>query len=230
MWFKDGTEETFPSWVFPVRFLSRAVDKYLFVWRLIDLLKLMDDIWNLSLSFQAFVATGTNLSLQFFPANLHGDQRQVPTREYVDFERETGKVGQVQDTLTLTFTLHLLLCSTTAGEITNFNIRCIWKHLCCLSHALTWLLDSFNTFFHNVKLKKKAFGETRTSLSALLLSVPLLLYEMKMTVQTTTQRQNGDKGKQLNKLRRCWFAAVVKVKSTVLYSAEVLLLLCLCVC
>ncbi|XP_070763552.1 core-binding factor subunit beta isoform X5 [Enoplosus armatus] len=39
----------------------------------------------------AFVATGTNLSLQFFPANLHGDQRQVPTREYVDFERETGK-------------------------------------------------------------------------------------------------------------------------------------------
>ncbi|CAB1455525.1 unnamed protein product [Pleuronectes platessa] len=40
----------------------------------------------------AFVATGTNLSLQFFPANVHGDQRQVPTREYVDFERETGKV------------------------------------------------------------------------------------------------------------------------------------------
>ncbi|XP_078113922.1 core-binding factor subunit beta isoform X2 [Sander vitreus] len=40
----------------------------------------------------AFVATGTNLSLQFFPANLHGDQRQVPAREYVDFERETGKV------------------------------------------------------------------------------------------------------------------------------------------
>ncbi|CAG5958499.1 unnamed protein product [Menidia menidia] len=44
-----------------------------------------------SLRPQAFVATGTNLSLQFFPANLHGDQRQVPTREYVDFERETGK-------------------------------------------------------------------------------------------------------------------------------------------
>ncbi|TNN49497.1 Core-binding factor subunit beta [Liparis tanakae] len=39
----------------------------------------------------AFVATGTNLSLQFFPANLHGDQRQVPAREYVDFERDTGK-------------------------------------------------------------------------------------------------------------------------------------------
>uniref|UniRef100_A0A3B5M162 Core-binding factor subunit beta n=1 Tax=Xiphophorus couchianus TaxID=32473 RepID=A0A3B5M162_9TELE len=45
-----------------------------------------------SLCLQAFVATGTNLSLQFFPANLHGDQRQVPSREYVDFERETGKV------------------------------------------------------------------------------------------------------------------------------------------
>ncbi|TWW76136.1 Core-binding factor subunit beta [Takifugu flavidus] len=41
---------------------------------------------------QAFVATGTNLSLQFFPAHQHSDQRQVPTREYVDFERETGKV------------------------------------------------------------------------------------------------------------------------------------------
>uniref|UniRef100_A0A4W5M6S5 Core-binding factor subunit beta n=1 Tax=Hucho hucho TaxID=62062 RepID=A0A4W5M6S5_9TELE len=39
----------------------------------------------------AFVATGTNLSLQFFPANLHGEQRQTPTREYVDFDRETGK-------------------------------------------------------------------------------------------------------------------------------------------
>uniref|UniRef100_A0A673X373 Core-binding factor subunit beta n=1 Tax=Salmo trutta TaxID=8032 RepID=A0A673X373_SALTR len=40
----------------------------------------------------AFVATGTNLSLQFFPANLHGEQRQTPTRDYVDFDRETGKV------------------------------------------------------------------------------------------------------------------------------------------
>ncbi|NXM09545.1 PEBB factor, partial [Tyrannus savana] len=40
----------------------------------------------------AFVATGTNLSLQFFPANWQGEQRQTPTREYVDFEREGGKV------------------------------------------------------------------------------------------------------------------------------------------
>uniref|UniRef100_A0A8C1GQN0 Core-binding factor subunit beta n=2 Tax=Cyprinus carpio TaxID=7962 RepID=A0A8C1GQN0_CYPCA len=47
---------------------------------------------KLSRECEAFVATGTNLSLQFFPANLHGDQRQAPTREYVDFERETGKV------------------------------------------------------------------------------------------------------------------------------------------
>uniref|UniRef100_A0ABM5EUR0 Core-binding factor subunit beta isoform X7 n=1 Tax=Pogona vitticeps TaxID=103695 RepID=A0ABM5EUR0_9SAUR len=39
----------------------------------------------------AFVATGTNLSLQFFPANWQGEQRQTPTREYVDFEREGGK-------------------------------------------------------------------------------------------------------------------------------------------
>ncbi len=53
---------------------------------------------------KAFVATGTNLSLQFFPANLHGDQRQAPTREYVDFERDTGKV-----VLTLFMYLQLFL-------------------------------------------------------------------------------------------------------------------------
>ncbi|KAM7101779.1 core-binding factor subunit beta isoform X2 [Mycteria americana] len=41
---------------------------------------------------KAFVATGTNLSLQFFPASWQGEQRQTPTREYVDFEREGGKV------------------------------------------------------------------------------------------------------------------------------------------
>ncbi|XP_009319137.1 PREDICTED: core-binding factor subunit beta [Pygoscelis adeliae] len=41
---------------------------------------------------RAFVATGTNLSLQFFPASWQGEQRQTPTREYVDFEREGGKV------------------------------------------------------------------------------------------------------------------------------------------
>uniref|UniRef100_A0A8B9FTI8 Core-binding factor subunit beta n=1 Tax=Amazona collaria TaxID=241587 RepID=A0A8B9FTI8_9PSIT len=40
----------------------------------------------------AFVATGTNLSLQFFPASWQGEQGQTPTREYVDFEREGGKV------------------------------------------------------------------------------------------------------------------------------------------
>ncbi|XP_055409036.1 core-binding factor subunit beta isoform X4 [Bubalus kerabau] len=39
----------------------------------------------------AFVATGTNLSLQFFPASWQGEQRQTPSREYVDFEREAGK-------------------------------------------------------------------------------------------------------------------------------------------
>lgn len=38
------------------------------------------------------MATGTNLSLQFFPASWQGEQRQTPTREYVDFEREGGKV------------------------------------------------------------------------------------------------------------------------------------------
>ncbi|KAL4686145.1 hypothetical protein H8959_001742 [Pygathrix nigripes] len=39
----------------------------------------------------AFVATGTNLSLQFFPASWQGEQRQTPSREYVDLEREAGK-------------------------------------------------------------------------------------------------------------------------------------------
>ncbi|XP_063467866.1 core-binding factor subunit beta isoform X4 [Symphalangus syndactylus] len=42
-------------------------------------------------SFKAFVATGTNLSLQFFPASWQGEQRQTPSREYVDLEREAGK-------------------------------------------------------------------------------------------------------------------------------------------
>ncbi|XP_063554459.1 core-binding factor subunit beta-like isoform X5 [Gorilla gorilla gorilla] len=39
----------------------------------------------------AFVATGTNLFLQFFPASWQGEQRQTPSREYVDLEREAGK-------------------------------------------------------------------------------------------------------------------------------------------
>uniref|UniRef100_A0A8C9RRZ6 Core-binding factor subunit beta n=1 Tax=Scleropages formosus TaxID=113540 RepID=A0A8C9RRZ6_SCLFO len=47
---------------------------------------------KLSRECEAFVATGTNLSLQFFPTTLQGEQRQLPTRDYVDFDRETGKV------------------------------------------------------------------------------------------------------------------------------------------
>ena len=41
------------------------------------------------------MATGTNLSLQFFPASWQGEQRQTPSREYIDFEREAGKVGNI---------------------------------------------------------------------------------------------------------------------------------------
>ena len=41
------------------------------------------------------MATGTNLSLQFFQASWQGEQRQTPSREYVDFEREAGKVGNI---------------------------------------------------------------------------------------------------------------------------------------
>lgn len=80
---------------------------------------------------QAFVATGTNLSLQFFPANLHGDQRQLPAREYVDFERETGKVGQ--DTHTHTH----MLCIVVAALhllITGHELSCEIEICFCLSH------------------------------------------------------------------------------------------------
>ncbi|XP_074058935.1 core-binding factor subunit beta isoform X4 [Macrotis lagotis] len=47
---------------------------------------------KLSRECEAFVATGTNLSLQFFPASWQGEPRQTPSREYVDLEREAGKV------------------------------------------------------------------------------------------------------------------------------------------
>ncbi|XP_033013152.1 core-binding factor subunit beta isoform X4 [Lacerta agilis] len=39
----------------------------------------------------AFVATGT-ICLSSFSGRWQGEQRQTPTREYVDFEREGGKV------------------------------------------------------------------------------------------------------------------------------------------
>lgn len=43
---------------------------------------------------QAFVATGTNLQLNFESnAWSDKDEDRIPTREYVDFEREPGKVG-----------------------------------------------------------------------------------------------------------------------------------------
>ncbi|KAG8437660.1 hypothetical protein GDO86_008392 [Hymenochirus boettgeri] len=54
--------------------------------------QLQSAVHQIAPSTRAFVATGTNLSLQFFPANWQGEPRQAPTREYVDFERETGKV------------------------------------------------------------------------------------------------------------------------------------------
>ncbi|XP_063551573.1 core-binding factor subunit beta-like isoform X2 [Gorilla gorilla gorilla] len=44
----------------------------------------------------AFVATGTNLFLQFFPASWQGEQRQTPSREYVDLEREAGKLASTK--------------------------------------------------------------------------------------------------------------------------------------
>lgn len=41
------------------------------------------------------MATGTNLSLQVFPASWQGEQRQTPSRKYVNLEREAGKVGNI---------------------------------------------------------------------------------------------------------------------------------------
>nr|XP_048292940.1 core-binding factor subunit beta [Myodes glareolus] len=52
----------------------------------------MSNVILVRLVMLAFVATGTNLSLQFFPASWQGEQRQTPSREYVDLEREAGKV------------------------------------------------------------------------------------------------------------------------------------------
>lgn len=44
--------------------------------------------------FQAFVATGTNLQLSFM-ANAWSDKPEdrIPTRDFVDFDREPGKVS-----------------------------------------------------------------------------------------------------------------------------------------
>ena len=45
-------------------------------------------------SFQAFVASGTNLQLSFL-SNAWSDRPEdrTPTREFVDFDREVGKVS-----------------------------------------------------------------------------------------------------------------------------------------
>ena len=44
--------------------------------------------------FQAFVASGINLQLQFTPNSWsERAEDRVPTRDYVDFEREQGKVS-----------------------------------------------------------------------------------------------------------------------------------------
>lgn len=40
----------------------------------------------------AFVGTGTNLSLQFFPWNVENTQNMSPPKDYVNFDREPGKV------------------------------------------------------------------------------------------------------------------------------------------
>ena len=44
--------------------------------------------------FQAFVASGINLQLQFTPNSWsERPEDRVPNRDYVDFEREQGKVS-----------------------------------------------------------------------------------------------------------------------------------------
>ena len=49
---------------------------------------------NFAFCFQAFVASGTNLQLSFL-SNAWSDRPEdrTPTREFVDFDREVGKVG-----------------------------------------------------------------------------------------------------------------------------------------
>jgi hypothetical protein len=55
-------------------------------------------VWptNISVPPQAFSSTGTNLHLHFLPPNSHnenGKTDRLPTREYVDFDREIGRVS-----------------------------------------------------------------------------------------------------------------------------------------
>ena len=54
------------------------------------------DLNGIVFSLQAFVSTGTNLFLNFL-ANAWSERTEdrVPTREFVDFDREAGKVSSV---------------------------------------------------------------------------------------------------------------------------------------
>lgn len=53
---------------------------------------------------QAFVSTGTNLSLQFFPWNVDNTQNMSPPKDYVNFDREPGKVDEHLQFFMLTIT------------------------------------------------------------------------------------------------------------------------------
>ncbi|XP_055233372.1 core-binding factor subunit beta-like isoform X4 [Gorilla gorilla gorilla] len=75
----------------------------------------------------AFVATGTNLFLQFFPASWQGEQRQTPSREYVDLEREAGKVGILGDRIQAgiwvwTQPNHITTCGETADQQNHLKL------------------------------------------------------------------------------------------------------------
>lgn len=76
---------------------------------------------------------------------------------------------------------------------TKFKESVGMENICgILSHALVMCLWFIQLCFHMCQCESVteniAFGGTHTCLCALLLSVPLLFYEMKTTVQTPTQR------------------------------------------
>ncbi len=57
-------------------------------------LRILKPSGNVFFPPQAFSSTGTNLHLQFFPTNNHenGKTDRILNREYVDFDREIGRV------------------------------------------------------------------------------------------------------------------------------------------